>query len=87
LLAASPWSAPSPTGTSTASPFAKYGVRSTGNDPADRYFAQALPQLVTLIAAGELGVPVWRSYPLAQAVQAHVDIEARHNKGEVILVP
>ena len=67
--------------------FAKYGARFTGNDPVDRFFAQALPQLAALIAAGKLEVPVWRSYPLAQAAQAHADIEARRNKGKVILVP
>ncbi|MFJ2396495.1 NADP-dependent oxidoreductase [Streptomyces sp. NPDC087843] len=46
-----------------------------------------LPQLVRLAAAGELDVPVWRTYPLDQAVTAHRDIEARRNRGKVVLLP
>ncbi|MGW1890597.1 NADP-dependent oxidoreductase [Streptomyces sp. NPDC002004] len=66
--------------------FAQHGVRFTGMDPADR-FPEALPQLADLIAAGKLDVPVWRSYPLAEAAQAHADIEARRNQGKVVLLP
>ncbi|MFJ8026055.1 NADP-dependent oxidoreductase [Streptomyces sp. NPDC096311] len=66
--------------------FAEHGVRFTGLDPADR-FPQALPLLADLVARGELEVPVWRTFPLAQAAQAHAEIEARHNKGKVVLLP
>ncbi|EST18464.1 NADPH:quinone reductase [Streptomyces roseochromogenus subsp. oscitans DS 12.976] len=66
--------------------FAQHGVRFTGMDPADR-FPEALPQLAGLIAAGKLDVPVWRAYPLAEAAQAHADIEARRNEGKVVLLP
>lgn len=66
--------------------FAQHGVRFTGMDPADR-FPEALPRLAELIAAGKLGVPVWRAYPLAEAARAHADIEARRNQGKVVLLP
>ncbi|MFF4037077.1 NADP-dependent oxidoreductase [Streptomyces sp. NPDC001816] len=66
--------------------FAEHGVRFTGMDPKDR-FPQALPQLADLIAAGKLDVPVWRAYPLAEAAQAHADIEAGRNQGKVVLLP
>jgi NADPH:quinone reductase-like Zn-dependent oxidoreductase len=66
--------------------FADHGVRFTGADPADRA-PEALPELAALMAAGKLAVPVWRSYPLAQAAQAHADIEARRNHGKIILLP
>ncbi|MGW0884712.1 NADP-dependent oxidoreductase [Streptomyces sp. NPDC002671] len=66
--------------------FAQHGVLFTGMDPADR-FPEALPQLADLIAAGKLDVPVWRAYPLAEAAQAHADIEARRNEGKVVLLP
>jgi NADPH:quinone reductase-like Zn-dependent oxidoreductase len=55
-------------------------------DPADR-FPQALPQLADLIGTGKLDVPVWRAYPLAAADQAHADIEARRNRGKIVLLP
>ncbi|HET6358868.1 NADP-dependent oxidoreductase [Streptomyces sp.] len=64
----------------------QHGVRFTGMDPADR-FPQALPLLADLIAAGKLDVPVWRAYPLAEAAQAHADMEARRNEGKVVLLP
>jgi NADPH:quinone reductase-like Zn-dependent oxidoreductase len=66
--------------------FADHGVRFTGADPADRA-PEALPELAALMAAGKLAVPVWRSYPLAQAAQAHADIEARRSHGKIILLP
>jgi NADPH:quinone reductase-like Zn-dependent oxidoreductase len=65
---------------------AQHGVRFTGGDPADR-FPESLPQLAALIAAGKLDVPVWRTYPLEDAAQAHADIEARQARGKVILQP
>jgi NADPH:quinone reductase-like Zn-dependent oxidoreductase len=49
--------------------FADHGVRFTGSDPADRA-PEALPELAALIADGRLTVPIWRSYPLAEAGRA-----------------
>jgi NADPH:quinone reductase-like Zn-dependent oxidoreductase len=66
--------------------FADSGVRFTGADPADRA-PEALPELAALMADGRLTVPIWRSYPLAQAAQAHADIEARRNHGKIVLLP
>lgn len=64
---------------------ARHGVRfSAGSaDPAD----DSLSQLVRLAAAGELDLPVWRAYPLDQAATAHGDLEARRNRGKVVLLP
>ena len=52
---------------------ADQGVRFTGADPADRA-PEALPKLAALMTDGRLTVPIGRTYPLAQAVQAHADI-------------
>ncbi|MCF3130485.1 NADP-dependent oxidoreductase [Streptomyces olivochromogenes] len=65
---------------------AQHGVRFTGADSTDRFW-QALPRLADLIAVGRLDVPVRRTYPLAEAAQAHADIEARRARGKVILLP
>jgi NADPH:quinone reductase-like Zn-dependent oxidoreductase len=64
----------------------EHGVRFTGQDPADRA-PEALPELAALLAAGGLDVPVWRSYPLAEAGQAHADLDAGRNHGKIILLP
>ena len=64
----------------------EHGVRFTGQDPSDRA-PEALPELAALLAAGRLDVPVWRTYPLAAAAQAHADLDARRNHGKLILLP
>jgi NADPH:quinone reductase-like Zn-dependent oxidoreductase len=65
---------------------AQHGVRFTGSDPTDRA-PEAFPVLADLAASGKLRVPIWRTYPLAQATQAHADLEARRNQGKIILLP
>ena len=65
---------------------AEHGVRFTGADPSDRA-PESLPELAALIAAGKLTIPVWRTYPLAEAATAHADLEAGRNHGKVILLP
>jgi NADPH:quinone reductase-like Zn-dependent oxidoreductase len=65
---------------------AEHGVRFTGQDPADRA-PEALPELAALLADGSLAVPVWRTYPLAEAAKAHADLEAGRNHGKIILLP
>lgn len=67
---------------------AEHGVRfSAGSAGSADQADDSLPQLVQLAAAGELDLPVWRTYPLDQAATAHRDIEARRNKGKVVLLP
>jgi NADPH:quinone reductase-like Zn-dependent oxidoreductase len=65
---------------------AGHGVRFTGADPADRA-PEALPELAALMADGRLAVPIWRTYPLTRAAQAHADLEARRNHGKIVLLP
>ncbi|MEU8976039.1 NADP-dependent oxidoreductase [Streptomyces monashensis] len=65
---------------------AQHGVRFSGGGPADR-FPEALPQLAELIAAGRLVVPIGATYPLAEAAQAHADVEARRARGKAVLTP
>jgi NADPH:quinone reductase-like Zn-dependent oxidoreductase len=65
---------------------AQHGVRFTGADPTDR-LPQALPELAALIATGKLDLPIGATYPLTEAARAHADIETRHARGKVILLP
>ncbi|KUN09282.1 NADPH:quinone reductase [Streptomyces yokosukanensis] len=64
---------------------AEHGVRFSagGGDQA----GQSLQELVQLAAVGKLTVPIWRSYPLADAAQAHADLEAHRNHGKAVLLP
>ncbi len=65
---------------------AQHGVRFSSGGPNDRV-PGALQEIVDLAAAGKLHVAIWRSYPLAQAAQAHADVEAGTNRGKILLVP
>ena len=65
---------------------AQFEVRFTGADPGDRV-PEARAELASLAATGRLSVPIWRTYPLAQAALAHADLEAGRNHGKIILRP
>ncbi|MGW0764263.1 NADP-dependent oxidoreductase [Streptomyces sp. NPDC002676] len=64
---------------------AQHGVRFSTADAGQA--GESLPELVQLAAAGKLTVPIWRTYPLAQAAQAHTDLEAHRNRGKAVLLP
>jgi NADPH:quinone reductase-like Zn-dependent oxidoreductase len=48
---------------------------------------QLLKQITDRIEAGRLRVMVQRTYPLAEAVEAHRAIEAKRTTGKIVLVP
>ncbi|MGW7023387.1 NADP-dependent oxidoreductase [Streptomyces decoyicus] len=64
---------------------AEHGVRFSagGADQA----GDSLPELVQMAADGRLTVPIWRTYPLAEAARAHTDLEAHRNHGKAVLLP
>ncbi|MEU8825747.1 NADP-dependent oxidoreductase [Streptomyces sp. NPDC048636] len=64
---------------------AQHGVRFSAGT-ADQG-GQVLPELVRLAADGTLTVPIWRTYPLTEAAQAHTDLEAHRNHGKAVLLP
>ncbi|WEO99890.1 NADP-dependent oxidoreductase [Streptomyces sp. FXJ1.172] len=64
---------------------AQHGVRFSAGSAGQG--GDSLPELVRLAAAGKLTVPIWRTYPLAEAAQAHADLEAHRNQGKAVLLP
>jgi len=44
----------------------------------------ALPLVLELIAAGRFEVPIWKTYPLAEASSAHAESEAGHLRGKIV---
>jgi NADPH:quinone reductase-like Zn-dependent oxidoreductase len=65
---------------------ADYGVRLTGFDPTDR-FHEELPGLAELVVAGKLDFSTVRTMPLAQAAEAHRELETNSARGKVVLIP
>ncbi|MDR3695657.1 NADP-dependent oxidoreductase [Mucilaginibacter sp.] len=64
---------------------AKYGVKADGSAKAAN--ATVLAELAGLIAAGKLDMPIAKTYPLAKVQEAYRDLEQRHTRGKIVLVP
>ena len=59
-----------------------------GTYVSSRETAQAMADdLFAMVSSGQVKVPVERRYPLAEAAQAHKDLEARITTGAGVLVP
>jgi NADPH2:quinone reductase len=55
---------------------------------ATREATQAMADdLFAIVASGQVKIPVERRYPLAEAAQAHRDLEARKTTGCSVLLP
>jgi NADPH:quinone reductase-like Zn-dependent oxidoreductase len=67
---------------------ADYGVAFAGPDQAAKFDPQlAIGEAVALLDAGRLQMPVWKTYPLADAAAAHAESERAHLRGKIILLP
>jgi NADPH:quinone reductase-like Zn-dependent oxidoreductase len=64
---------------------AKYGVKAEGN--AQGASAAVMAELARLIDQGELEIPIARVYPLADVRKAYHELEQRHTRGKIVLVP
>ena len=62
---------------------ARYGVKADGN--AAGASAAVLAELAGLIAAGELEVPVARTFPLDQVREAYREVASGHVHGKIVL--
>ncbi|MEV7176575.1 NADP-dependent oxidoreductase [Kitasatospora sp. NPDC093679] len=64
---------------------AEHGVRFSAGTSGQG--EESVPELALLAARGKLAVPIWRTYPLAEAARAHTDLEAHRNRGKAVLLP
>ena len=63
----------------------KYGVKFAGGAAAAS--AATLAELAAAIAAGDLVVPIQRTYPLDEVQAAFAELEAGHTAGKIVLIP
>jgi NADPH:quinone reductase-like Zn-dependent oxidoreductase len=63
----------------------KYGVKMEGN--AAGASADVLAELAALVDEGRLEVPIARVYPLEDVRDAFRELEQRHTRGKIVLVP
>ena len=64
---------------------AKGGVKTAGNHDAAN--AEVLAELAAMIGAGRLEIPIAKVYPLAEVREAYRELEQRHTRGKIVLVP
>ena len=64
---------------------AKYGVKGEGG--AVTASAATLAELAEAVAAGDLVVPIQRTYPLEDVRAAFAELEAGHVEGKIVLIP
>jgi NADPH:quinone reductase-like Zn-dependent oxidoreductase len=63
----------------------RYGVKGEGGASASS--AATLAELAEAIAAGDLVVPIQRTYPLDDVRAAFTELEAGHMAGKIVLIP
>lgn len=63
----------------------KYGTKMEGNAAAGT--ADVLAELAALVDKGALDIPIAGTYPLAEVRAAYRDLERRHTRGKIVLVP
>jgi NADPH:quinone reductase-like Zn-dependent oxidoreductase len=61
------------------------GVKSEGNAAGSS--AEVLAELAGLIAAGDLELPIARTYPLDEVREAYTELARRHTRGKIVLIP
>jgi NADPH:quinone reductase-like Zn-dependent oxidoreductase len=61
------------------------GVKSEGNAAGSS--AEVLADLAGLIAAGDLELPIARTYPLDEVREAYTELARRHTRGKIVLIP
>ena len=63
----------------------RHGTKIDGN--AEGASATVMAELVALIDAGELELPIAATYPLDDVREAYTELERRHTRGKIVLVP
>jgi NADPH:quinone reductase-like Zn-dependent oxidoreductase len=63
----------------------KYGVKADGNAAAAS--ADVLAELAGLIGTDQVELPIATVYPLAEVRAAYTELERRHTRGKIVLVP
>ncbi|WP_026911485.1 NADP-dependent oxidoreductase [Patulibacter minatonensis] len=64
----------------------EHGVRFSGSDEGVDV-SDAFPELARRISSGDVVLPVWRTFPLAEAADAHRASEDGHLRGKIVMLP
>jgi NADPH:quinone reductase-like Zn-dependent oxidoreductase len=65
---------------------ARLGVKAEGSQsPTD--VAAALTEIADIVASGQITMPIAASYPLTDVQAAYTELEKRHTRGKIVLIP
>ena len=63
----------------------RFGVKSDGSAAGAR--PEVLAELVDLLLAGRVTIPIAATYPLDQVREAYIELARRHTRGKIVLLP
>ena len=63
----------------------KLGTKAEGSSEAST--PEVLTTIAELVAKGEIDIPVAATYPLAEVQAAFTELEKRHTRGKIVLIP
>jgi NADPH2:quinone reductase len=64
---------------------AEVGAKAEGSMTAST--PEALGEIAGLVASGDIEVPIAATYPLEQVQDAYAELEQRHTRGKIVLIP
>ncbi|WP_205686341.1 NADP-dependent oxidoreductase [Chitinophaga parva] len=63
----------------------KYGTKTAGNAAGAN--AGVMQALATMMAEGKLTIPIAATYPMSEVQAAYKELEQRHTRGKIVLIP
>jgi len=63
----------------------EYGTKSAGSGDAST--TEVLAEMAGLVASGQIEVPIAATYPLDKVKDAYDELEQRHTRGKIVLIP
>jgi NADPH:quinone reductase len=61
------------------------GVKAEGSATAST--PEVLSEMATLVASGAIDIPIAATYPLDRVADAYAELEERHTRGKIVLIP
>ena len=61
------------------------GTKAEGSATAST--AKVLTEMAELVASGEIEIPIAATYPLERVADAFAELERRHTRGKIVLIP
>jgi NADPH:quinone reductase-like Zn-dependent oxidoreductase len=63
----------------------EYGIKAEGSSDAST--TDVLAEMADLVASGQVEIPIAASYSLDEVQQAYTELEQRHTRGKIVLIP